>query len=71
METIVATSFKEVQRSRIAIFGANARTLELAGSVVTGTVYSVCEVESSDPPAWRIKLRQVRSTEYRTIASGD
>ena len=70
METIVTTSVKEARRSRIAMFGGNERTLELAGSFVTGIVHSVCEIESSDPPAWRVKLRQVCQTKHRNIPSG-
>jgi hypothetical protein len=62
METIIATSFEEARRSRLAQFGGKARMLELAGAVVTGTVHSVREVESSGPPAWRVILKRTHRT---------
>jgi hypothetical protein len=56
METVVTARFEEARRSRLALFGGRVRTLEIAGASYTGVVHSVCEVESSDPPAWRVRL---------------
>ena len=60
MDTIITTKFEEARRSRLALFGGKARTLEIAGACYTGIVHSVREIESSDPPAWRVTLKTLK-----------
>jgi hypothetical protein len=61
MQIVVTTSEKEARRSRLAQFSGRSRTLELAGSVVTGFVHSVVEIESSEPACWQVTVRPAMS----------
>ena len=68
MKSIVTTKIEEARRSLLALFGGKARTIEIAGACYTGIVHSVYKVESSDAPAWCVKLIMLKRTSWTNAA---
>jgi len=67
MFTYETADQKEVRRFRIAQFNGRPATVRSEGSIVTGLVRSVQEVEESSPPRWTITI--IPSPPRETTAS--
>ena len=56
MFTFETADQKEVRRFRIAQFNGRTATFRSGGSTVTGTVRSIVENKTGNPPVWIVTL---------------
>ncbi len=56
MEKYETADVKEARRLRIVQFSGQSKTFKLGGSIVTGFVKSVHEVEFSTSPRWIVTI---------------
>jgi hypothetical protein len=56
MHVLHTNEENEVRVCRRALYSGAVASLSIGNTVVTGTVYSVTEVASSDPKRWTIKV---------------